>query len=231
MSLEPVQSNACARERKGSRGWIFILTFFGVAARASSGARIGIRQTNGQALVFANKTLPALHMLWSSRVLGLRICNVIDEFPSLQRTLCRFDEKCLNSFQGQAEETLMSQVLSHLAVNVPGSGSQQRCALESKGSRGWIFTLTFCGVAACASSGARIGILQTNGQACRVLANRTLPALHMLWSSRVQELRVCHTIDEFHSLQRTRCRFDKKSLNRFHCHAEETLMLQVLCWQ
>ena len=170
-------------------------------------------------------------MLWSSRVPGLRVCHVIYEFPGLQRTLCRFDEKSLNSPQGQADQTLMSQVLCHLAVNVPGSGSEQLCALERKGSRGWIFTLALCGVAACASSGARIGILQTNCQACRVFRNRTLPALHMLWSSRVQELRVCHTIDEFHSLQRTRCRFDKKSLNRFHCHAEETLMLQVLCWQ
>ena len=119
--------------------------------------------------------MPALHMLWSSRVPGLRVCHVIYEFPGLQRTLCRFDEKSLNSPQGQADQTLMSQVLCHLAVNVPGSGSEQLCALERKGSRGWIFTLALCGVAACASSGARIGILQTEGQAC-VFAIRTLPA-------------------------------------------------------
>ena len=52
------------------------------------------------------------------------------------------------------------------------------CEVESKSSRGWIFTLTLCGVAACASRGARIGILQIKGQAW-VFVNRTLLAL---WS-------------------------------------------------
>ena len=59
MSLEPVQSNPCALESKGNRGWIFTLTLCGVAACASSGARISILQTKGQACVFANRTLPA----------------------------------------------------------------------------------------------------------------------------------------------------------------------------
>eukprot|EP00435_Cladocopium_sp_Y103_P049836 s1150_g15.t1 len=50
---------------------------------------------------------------------------MIIEFHSLQRTQCPFDETFLNSFQGQAEETLMSQALCHLAVNVFRAHSEQ----------------------------------------------------------------------------------------------------------
>eukprot|EP00435_Cladocopium_sp_Y103_P042250 s1150_g11.t1 len=62
-----------------------------------------------------------VHMLWNSWLPELRICHVIDEFHSLQRRQFPFDETFLNSFRGQAEETLMLQTLCHLAVNVLGA--------------------------------------------------------------------------------------------------------------
>ena len=64
------------------------------------------------------------------------------------------------------------------------------CEVESKGNRGWIFTLTLCGVAACASSGARIGILQIKGQAC-VFGNRTLPAFALEFTGNRAESMPC----------------------------------------
>ena len=64
------------------------------------------------------------------------------------------------------------------------------CALESKGNRGWIFTLTLCGVAACASSGARIDILEIKGQAC-VFENRALPAFALEFTGNRAESMPC----------------------------------------
>ena len=52
---------------------------------------------------------------------------MINEFLSLQRTPCPFDEKSISSFRGQAEENLMSQFLCHLAVNVLCMCVLQRC--------------------------------------------------------------------------------------------------------
>ena len=79
----------------------------------------------------------------------------------------------------------MSEALCHLAVNVAVP-----VRLKAQGNRGWIFTLTLCGVAAYASSGAMIGILQTKGQAC-VFVNRTLPALHMGFTGKGAESMSC----------------------------------------
>ena len=56
---------------------------------------------------------------------NVSVCDVIDEFRSLKRTQCFFAKKSPNGFQGQAEETLMSQVLCHVAVNVFTAGSEQ----------------------------------------------------------------------------------------------------------
>ena len=40
------------------------------------------------------------------------------QFDTLQKRNARLTEKCLNSFQGQAGESLMSQASCHFAVNV-----------------------------------------------------------------------------------------------------------------
>ena len=42
MSSEPVQSSPSALESKGSRGWIFMLPFFGVAAQHAQAAALGL---------------------------------------------------------------------------------------------------------------------------------------------------------------------------------------------
>ena len=83
---------------------------------ASYKARVKFEFLQEGALNFAG--ISRVHILWSSWVQELRVCHEIDEFCSLQRARCRFEEKSLNSFQGQAEETLIWQSLCHLAVNV-----------------------------------------------------------------------------------------------------------------
>ena len=178
-------------ESKGNRGWILVVPFCRDVAQPVQAAVLGLASYRRRAKLVFSQSERCLHLLWSLRVTELRVCHAIDEFHSLQRTQCRFDEKSLNSFQGQAEETLMSQVLCHLAVMSIELVQSNPCALESKSNRGWIFTVTFCGIAACASSGARIGILRTKGQAF-VFANRTLPALHMGFRGKEAEGMSCH---------------------------------------
>eukprot|EP00435_Cladocopium_sp_Y103_P043413 s1150_g12.t1 len=132
MSLEPVQSNPCEVESKGGRGWIFMLPFGGDVAQLWQAAVLGLIPYRprvklwffqDRALNFAG--FARVHMLWSSWLPEERVCHVIDEFHSLQRAQCPFDEKFLNSFQGQAEETLMLQALCHLVVNVLRPRSEQ----------------------------------------------------------------------------------------------------------
>ena len=120
MSVEPAQSNPSEIESKGSRDWIFMLPLCGVVAQLSQAAALGLASYR-PSIVFREPNFASVarvHMLWSSRVRGLRVCSVIDEFHSLQRTQCPFDENSLNSCQGKAEESLMSQASCHLAVNV-----------------------------------------------------------------------------------------------------------------
>ena len=116
MYLQPVQSNPCEVESKGNRGWIFTLASCGIAACASSSARIGIVQTKGQACVFANRTLPAFALEFrGNRAESMPCDRWILRFA--KNTMLVWREISHQLIQGQAEETLMSQVLCHLAVN------------------------------------------------------------------------------------------------------------------
>ena len=92
----------------------------------------------------------------------------------------------------------------------PAQGSA--CALESKGSRGRIFMQPFFRHVA---QHAQAAALELASYKARVkfeflqegaLNFAGISRVHILWSSRVQELRVC--LDEFHSLSRTQFSFD-----------------------
>eukprot|EP00435_Cladocopium_sp_Y103_P033651 s2941_g8.t1 len=136
MSLEPLPPNPCEVESKGSRGWIFILPFSGDVAQLSQAACVEKKsftgfqgQAEGNFSSLSSSPLRAMHVclkLFKENTTQAACCPfAIDEFHSLHKTQYPFDEKSLNGFQGQAEESSMSQGLCHLAVNVRRAPSEQ----------------------------------------------------------------------------------------------------------
>ena len=110
----------------------------------------------------------------------------------------RLTRNISTAFQGQLEETLMSQALCHLAVNVavpvrlkaqaPQAGSS-RCLcvlLSSMRKHGWHGHLT--------EQGSSFGFREPSFAG--------IARMHLLWGSRVPEMRACHVVDELHSLER-----------------------------
>ena len=121
---------------------------------------------------------------------NVSVCDVIDEFCSLKRTQCFFAKKSPTAFKVKLKRLWCRRFCvtwQWMSIELVQSNP---CALESKSNRGWKFTLTFCGITACASSGARIGILQTKGQAF-VFANRTLPAFALEFTGSRAESMPC----------------------------------------
>ena len=96
-------------------------------------------QAAGSGTGLQNKALRSRPVLPECKYCALPVCQsrgyVIDEFRSLQRIKCLLDGQSLNNFQGQAEEALMSQALSHLVEVFQSPFRSSPCEFESKGGR------------------------------------------------------------------------------------------------